>query len=113
MKEFAAEGGEPPLAAAAAAAAAAATCWAKMDLLMGATAAWMFVMCSCSEIVERAPRKSFPQCGHLDTSCEEAPVSGDKEEEKDIVNYYCKNRRWQLATTEITWENEVGLPAKN
>lgn len=82
MKEEAAEGGEPPLAAAAAAAAAAATCWAKMDLLMGATAAWMFVTCSCSEIVERGPRKSLPQCGHLDTSCEEGPVSGDKKKEE-------------------------------
>jgi hypothetical protein len=31
---------------------------------MGAIAAWMLVMCSCSESDDREPRNSFPQCGH-------------------------------------------------
>lgn len=60
---------------------------------MGATAAWMFVTCSCSEIVERGPRKSFPQCGHLDTSGEEAPVSGDKEKEKEHCYLLLQKRK--------------------
>ena len=38
-----------------------------VNLLIGAAAAWMLVMCSCKEIDERGPRNSLPQWGQRDT----------------------------------------------
>ena len=35
---------------------------------IGATAAWMLVICSCNEIDERGPRNSLPQCVQRETS---------------------------------------------